>query len=104
MHSEPQDAASSTHSSVPPSHSDRAHPETLTAAISLIAATASQELSAAARDDPKLYAGLPLFAAAMAAFLLLACITFYRVRRRGGRKAPPRLNFQELQQVPGGDF
>ena len=59
-------------------------------------ANGRSELERAAEADEKLRKGLPIFFGSMGAFLLLACVTFCRVRRRGGRKAPPRLEFSAV--------
>ena len=67
--------------------------------ISQFAGKAAQELEQAAHDDPKLRKGLPMFFSAVGAFLALACVTFYRVRRKGGRKRPPRVDFLEMRRL-----
>ena len=63
-------------------------------------ANGRSELERAAEADEKLRKGLPIFFGSMGAFLLLACVTFCRVRRRGGRKAPPRLEFSAVPPPP----
>ena len=73
----------------------------LSSAISKFAGTAAEELQRAAHDDPKLRTGLPIFLTVVGAFIVLACVTFYRVRRKGGRKRPPRLDFQEVARLSG---
>ena len=62
--------------------------------VAACARDAAARWRAAATEDPKLW-GLPAFGAAVLLFLLLACVTFCRVRRRGGRRAPPKLDFEE---------
>ena len=53
-----------------------------------------QRFVAAADEDGRLW-GFVAFMGATLAFLLLACVTFCRVRRTGGRKTPPRLNLYD---------
>ena len=75
----------------------------LSSAVSKFAGNAAAELQRAAHDDPKFRTGLPVFLAAVGAFIVLACVTFYRVRRKGGRKRPPRLDFQEMTRLSGAE-
>ena len=72
----------------------------LTASVSKFAVLAKAELAQAARDDPKLQIGLPVAFGIVGCFLLLACFTFWRVRRRGGRKRPPRLDYEMKRLKP----
>ena len=56
------------------------------------ASEAAQRFRTAAQQDSRIY-GSVYFFGGVGCFLLLACVTFCRVRRRGGRVAPPKLDF-----------